>query len=314
MDYQTLETPSLKSITKTIKLISTYKEYNFDIASYVSYRHFWDWRKQNLINEDSVLDGSRSFPGKDKVNTKMHLHGYFWLRILASLKEFGVRSDKIRMVMETVYQKVDISSLFDGITDEGLISILKQSSEIKEVEKAQIIKYVLSGEIWEDIEKSNIDYLFVMLYRLIYHRHDIKLIVLTDGSAFFHDSIDSADSFENIIDGKQVIVLQLREYLIDIISDYRHVSFLTRYGSLKEEEAEVLDIIRDKEVKYLKVNLKDGKPEKVTISKNSNTNANQKLSSYLIKGGYEDILIKTNESKITYSTKSENKRLTIKDT
>lgn len=304
-----LGTQSDEHTTDIMQLMLTLEEYDFKVVNYVSNRKFWEWRKLGLLDLRNIKEGKQQRKGVTGESNMMNLVGYFWLCIVADLKELGVKSSVIRVTKEMLHQRFPSPNFGSEESDkerEKLLDILESG------DKEALQKYNDEQLQKEALDAADIFYLydlFMHIFNLIDKKHDIRLVIDFDGVVDFYDAFEvSADAVaEQIPD--PFITISLKQYLLPLLRDENQHQFLSKYNILSKKEEKIFEVLRQEDVTQLHVKLKDGVPYMLTVDKRNKIDIHAKLSEVLVKGVYEEISLKTEFGKVVFSQTSQKTKL-----
>lgn len=298
-----------EDIAEITEMIISLQDFDFRVIDYVSNKNFWEWKRLGLLDMRNIRDGEKQRRGVTGIPTKMNLLGYFWVRIVSDLKSLGVKSFIINVIKEMLHYSVPIDEFLSPGEYENKIELFevltsKTSSDVEAL-KSRIRK----EKEQEGEDKLWVHDLFMMIYFLIYTRHDIRLIIHFNGMASFYDAYQvSADTVHDKMP-YPVITIPLKHYLKPLLMDEDRHKFLSRHNMLSSKEEKIFEVLRQEDVSELHVRMKGGEPYMMTVDKRNKIDTRARLSEVILKGGYEEITLKTEFGKMVFSQTSHKTKL-----
>jgi len=263
----------------------TYKHLN--IPSYV----IINWTNSGAIE-----------PKKKKANElfKFTFVEYIWLNIIKDLRDIGVSFDKILKVKEHLLKEFTLKEIYDSIGADEIKKAVKNAKADTQEEK-ELVRKFQTGDLFKKTGNIKINTLFYSLIHLIRSRHDVQLLIDMEGNAMAYDDFFISHSDIKEITNDCLIVLPIKKYLKAFLVNPENVEFISRTKLLNDNEIHIMSLIRDGKAKSIKVKLSDGKPVMLEIEHEKKLQCEARLAEILIKEGYEELVVKTNEGIITYA-------------
>ena len=278
--------------------IETLHQMEFQVTDIVHndlYRHMND---KGLFDYNYIQRGTRGGNNPSKTN----LVFLTWLMIAVDLKDFGFKIDQLKKVKQYLFKEFDLLENIDFPTDkESLLNKLDKYEFKNDDIKNELTKKISSGKFLNGIKDKSISCMFFTLYKMIATGRDIQLHIDSSGQAIFIDEFELSDEDLQKLSFEKRIILPLKNYLIFFIGEYAPLEYLTRSKILSEREAVLLDEFRRNDIISLTVKFHKGEAHVMEIKKHKKIEIQARLSEVILKGGYEDIIIKTQNGTIHYS-------------
>ena len=303
--------------------IETYlNEKQFDrlmhLVEIIETSHKPDIKMLELINNDTynnmnavglfdyahIERGHSAAKGVLNKPSKMNLVFYFYLSILLDLKAFGLNRNRLHKVKSYLFKEISLLEELECGTDsltKSLAETIKSSSFSNSQTKKDLLKKIESGEFIKDIECKRVSLLFLNIFKLISGSHDIYLLIDVNLDAMFIDEMELSN--QDIIDlaKDSRIIIPLKQYLVNFVGNFTKHDFISRTKLLCEKDIKVLDQLRKNDIDSITIKFPTGKPSIMEVRKQSKVDIQSRLTEVLLKGGFEDIVLKTKQGTIDYS-------------
>ncbi|MFT3909360.1 MAG: MerR family transcriptional regulator [Ferruginibacter sp.] len=261
----------------------------------ISRKNLNHWEKEGLIPYNYKESGWRKFS----------LVEFAWLRIINELRNLGFSLEKIKVIK---------GQLFDINIEEYKAFLLKAlenfNGEIKNKED------VLKTFKREDIPKATWDYIFeegqisnfsVLILQILLDNHNLCLVIDEDNNCQFvvlgeyvKEKKQLNQDILNSIINKSFVIINLRKIIHGFFSNEK-INNDNDYiiGFLNKKEKEIIEKIREEDLKEVKIRFANNKPVLLELTKSINKDeAINKMTRLLKKGEYKDITIKTRDGKL----------------
>jgi hypothetical protein len=149
-----------------------------------------------------------------------------------------------------------------------------------------------------------------ILQECIIEKIDLELKVMSDGTAYFHDSSEKKlfksyfDENEKITDiryNQSSITISFQSILAKYLLKEQDKSRAQQIGIIDENEAYIMDLISKGDFKCLSVFFNDKKPTKIEFTENlENVESGKRLSEIFVKGAYQTIEIKSENGNVKH--------------
>jgi DNA-binding transcriptional MerR regulator len=256
----------------------------------VTSRNLVAWKQKNLFD----------YP--DNIRVKLNFKELLWLKIIQTLRDFGVSLNVIQTIKESLDEEYDIGDHLQKHKEklmQGLLNKLKDSSytddELRNIEAA------INEEGFGELIKSQIfgfSLMDFLISVMIATRTRIGIMLL-DGNT----CIPWMDQFIDINSQTQKfwqnnhLFISFNQYLSEFLLDESINDFLVPYNVLMPDEKTILDYIRDKAYKSIEVIFNDArKPEILKLTKAVATQ--ERIVDILSRDNYAQITVTKRNGKI----------------
>jgi hypothetical protein len=226
-----------------------------------------------------------------------------YLYILQDLRKIGFSINKLKKVKGTLLAKTDIMSL-SSLLDKESLKLLKKhgyNTEILEefLKQKQDIEYHID-EV-PDFVKFPAALVSIIL-GVLQQKLDFRLIISMNGDVEAEVANSLGQVEKTISNAQPHVVLPLFHYLYRFLSIKKYSELYVSYKLLDQQEMAILDHVRKGQYKEIKIkfNKKDSILLELTEERRIDNAA--RLQDVLLKGGYQDIELKTQKGVITYTT------------
>ena len=173
--------------------------------------------------------------------------------------------------------------------------------DLKEFGVVNAKLHIVKNYLFEDAKDMEISNLFSNIYKLLTVKNKIILSVKANGEAMFINELELSNNEIKELSCVKSIVLPLKNYIIELISEYATTEFLIRSRILNNNEAVLLDEFKIGGIKSISIKYKKGQSVFMEITKATRIEMLNRLSETFIISRYEDIIINTEERNIVYS-------------
>lgn len=290
-----------------LELIEFFLERRFTLEAIgITSKTVFDWSKQGLLLEEQRPKNRRMYNVMD----------FVWLKLVVKLREFGLSLEAIRNVRGFLLETIPFREMLSEILTEDLDELgltpqqLEQVNEGKELYEQ--LKEWEGGAILEEslsmLEQSEMKFfqtpLIIILLNAVLYRKDMCFLITSDGKCAIRGS-----EFENyVIIGEEIenepfIVYPVHLLLSEFVQREELVtpSTLLEHQFLTEKELQVLELLRKDNLVSLTVRIgTDREIKLIETEENIKVeNATGKLTDYLMRNNYQEIVCKTQNGKIT---------------
>lgn len=260
--------------------------------------------EEDLLETDdieSTID-NKVDPGYKKRN-KFDFVGLIYLFILQDLRDFGYPISKLKKIKQALLFRPDMLDSIMQLTELDIQRLKKQGIDTR---LAQML-FDNKQEIFDNKEiiPYSIRYSPVLSHIVqaaLVSKLDLQLIITKDGdlSVELRNSAGQGESTD--YNRQPHIVLPIFKYLSHFLSIDKYKELYVSFKLLDEQELLILNHIRSGKYIKISINLNDKESFKVEVTEKVNFDINARLSEILLKGGYQDIHITTQNGEISYST------------
>lgn len=300
MDY--LNTKYLDRLIELPGYIENFHQKSFkmiDIVENDIYRHMND---AGLFDYDYIERGVPAKKGGLNQPSKTNLVFAFWLMIALDLKSFGFVKKKLHKVKNYIFQEHNILENLDmEVNRDNLLQELDKFEFKNPDIKAELISKITNGSFIDALKDKSVSTLFLIIFKMLATGRDIQLYVDGTGESLFVDEFEFSKQELLDLSYDSRVVIPLKKYLLFFVGTYAELDFLTRSQILTNQEAYLLNELRRNDIISFTVKYKNGKPNTYETKKLEKIQIEARLSDVFIKGGYEDIILKTKQGQIYYS-------------
>ncbi len=263
---------STEHITKMYEFCDRIRDKQFSVKDInIPYQWVNNWDKEGLLFEDDREDGKWR---------KFNFIDYLWIKIIVELREFGLSYDIIKKVKEVLAFKVDLEPLTDKKK-----TILGNSN----------VRYVQTASL------TSISLLTFLIVEAIATKALIKILIHKDGECLLLNEKNLfvyGEELENF-KKRSYLTISLNHLLIEFVGKH-DLNFLLPFMPLvSSEEAELLQLIRERSITRLTITDNEGKTfEWLVDDINSAVNVELNFLQFVINRPYKFIEFETIDEKI----------------
>jgi hypothetical protein len=268
----------------------------------------------DLFNYDFIDRGHSAAKGVLNKPSQMNLVFYFYLNIILDLKAFGLNKNRLHKVKSYLFEEI---SLLEGVGEfakseddecSSTVSLTKSLTEtIKSSDfhnpqvRESLLRKIESGEFVKGLEDKSISLLFLNIFKLISVSHDIYLLIDVNLDTMFVDEMELSN--QDIVDlaKDSRIIIPLKQYLVKFVGGYFKHDFVSRAKILSERDVLILEQLKQNDIDSITVKFHQGAPNIMEVKKQKKVQIQSRLSEVLLKGGFEDIVLKSKQGAIYYS-------------
>lgn len=263
---------------------------------------------------------------------KFNFIEFIWLKIIQELTAFGFKKEIIEKMRIKLLEPIPNNVFYDIFTDKNLFEKFKEHGFTdEEIENSY-------KEIENKIEEDpDITLLFFVILEIIYRRENVSLLVDKDGEIFplYKNSFDDLWEIEDVKDDYYSFINN-DHFVLSItnkISDFVKLNFgidLSKSNAIcdnniavihsdsigigksamnfclpseldiiNKDEEEVLNLIRSKKLKELKIRFNENNEiSLIEATNNDIPDLTAKLIDIILKDGYQDVSFTTDKGKI----------------
>ena len=242
------------------------------------------------------------FDYPNNVRVKLNFNDYLWLKIIQTLRGFGISLNVIQSIKEFLDQKLDVREYlkeYENKVITGFISEFKKHNYSDE--ELRKVESIIKGKGLDDLFKSfNLSFnLFdTLVCYLIITRSRVGILLTEDNIC-----IPWMDIFFEINDKTKLLwqnshlFVSFNQYLVQFLADERLVNFILPYDILTSQEKEILDYIRSGDLKSIEISFNNtSRPETIKLKKVHD--AHDRIVDILSTNDYQQIVITKKDGKI----------------
>jgi DNA-binding transcriptional MerR regulator len=246
-----------------------------------------------------------------------------WMNIIQELRKYDFPLPKIKKLYLGLMWTIDLYDMLKEIPIEDRNEIIEAIPDIPIGDNIED-KDALIADISEkfsiaDNNPEN-EHLYTTLLELIIgsilmYRSDVRILIDYNGNCLPYSERDvQLNGFEALfedscIDKHSYICISMMKFLQKFISSNKHIPFLTESQILNDNELYILSLIREGKAKSITINFAGDKPSMIEVKKDVKTFAETRLTEILLKRGYQEINIKTQDGNIAVSCVTTKKKL-----
>lgn len=232
-----------------------------------------------------------------------------WISIIKELREFGFSLPKIRLVEEILLTSIDYSEYFRGLTTKEKNGLLKKLNTLRirdEQSKKQFIEAMKQD--LDDQKKQNepvyTNILNILINQFVLYREEVKLLIDVNGKVIpVFESEKDSPVYEKLMndagfDRESYITISMLKFFRRFILNKDYFQFVRENRILNENETHILSLMREGMAKSITIRFRDQKPYLIEVTREKKVQAEARLSEILIRGGYQDISMKTENGNI----------------
>ncbi len=220
-----------------------------------------------------------------------------WILIVKKLREFNFNLELI----------IDLKDSFlnhkTKFNDEN--KLLQIKNVLKQLSTENIDHIINSNEFDSFIDKITLSILEMIVMDILNLRNQYKVLFNLEGQYVIlkDGSIDNPmnDSIAEI-QSQSHFSLNINEIIGELLGKIDLNTAFSSYQMISKSEMEILKLLRDDDAKSIeiKMNPQTNKPEKIEIKKNIKPALQTRLDHIIMKNGYQEIIIKTQNGKIVH--------------
>jgi uncharacterized protein YehS (DUF1456 family) len=253
------------------------------------------WDKMDLLIKKNVHGAIYTFS----------LAESFWIKIIQKLRLYNLPLDIIKGLKE-VLMGFSSAEQFSKIDNE--VTDYLKSMDVS-ITRGEIEKFFKSTEFLELFQKLKPTHLENILLDLIITRSDNRILINENGDTFFYNSEKHADNVEynKLLDeflSKTYLSISLVEIIKELITELGEDECSEYQNILTKNEAMVLKLLKQKDIAKIEItyNDKTKKAEIIKVTKNSDVNNFSRIQDLILRNGYQDISIKTQNGTVAQCT------------
>ena len=225
---------------------------------------------------------------------------YVWLKMIIELRKYHISLDIISRLKESLFESLSAMDYFDN--PELLEGILLR---IAPEDQKEAVKQILADKekIFAEIQQITITPLYLLVLDAILLRSHIAILVNYDGvyipfKEFYFEDFYKHNDFRAFIH-KSYVSISITEIVSDFIRENDLVIIAGELTILSDQEAQIIELIRQRKFKSLKVRFNDDKDiSMVEVTDAETPDIEKRLIDMIMKEGYHEIVLKTEKGKL----------------
>lgn len=254
------------------------------------------WDKMDLLLKKNVNGAIYTFS----------LAESFWIKIIQKLRSYNLPLDIIKELKEVLIG-FSTAEQFSKIDSE--VADYLKSMDVS-ITRGEIEKFFKSTEFLELLQKLKPTHLENILLDLIITRSDNRILINENGDVFFYNSeklVDN-DEYNKLLAeflSKTYLSISLLEIIKELIKELGEDECSEYQNILTKNEAMVLKLLKEEEgISKIEItyNDKTKKAETIKVTKNNDVNNFSRIQDLILRNGYHDISIKTQNGFVVQCT------------
>ncbi len=271
----------------------------------VSARNFHSWKENNLI----VLVLEKG--DQERKNIKLNLIEYIWVKIIQTMRGFGLSYKTIEFIKESLF--ANVSDTLIALKEET-IEILRidegyNDEQLLEVSNAIDLFVALINIGFDEKSKFNIERTVIFqMIAITYLRQVDSSIIIINNDGDFKIDFTVNNKMENVRNlslpslSKPHLSIPLLKYVEDFLGDPKSEKYSEGFGLINPKEKKVLEAIRKKD--FVEIHIKQNKEKEIIIDVLKDGNITDDKASQIRKilglNDYEEITLKYRNDKNIY--------------
>jgi hypothetical protein len=229
----------------------------------VSPRTYFYWKKTGLV-------GAPAGGNEEKGWVKINLIEYVWIKLIVTMREFGVPFEKIKETKELLF-----TDYVDEIIKEkdDYIAFIKENSTISSQKIKELDKLLTEAKKELDSSPEEFEIYHTLLATLMIDlliKNDKGYIVLAKNGNDFdisYFSLKSIDDFKEHIAplfDVPCLHIPIKSLIVEFIDDFKNEKHVESINLLNLKELKVIQAMREKDFKEIIIK-QDGKKESIVI-------------------------------------------------
>ncbi|KAA9338799.1 hypothetical protein [Adhaeribacter soli] len=213
---------------------------------------FQDWQKAGLWYQPYA-------PGEKRQWTRLNLEEYTWLKFIQQLRQLGASTEIILSVKEYLFASLDLGAYLNEPKYKTLALEEIEKSSLPKESKEIITGLVKSDEFTKQLDAMGlrISRLFVMLFSSMIRHQETGVFVFPEGEVLmWADEVLTIDADAIELYHRSHIYLSISQQFVSFLLEPEKEKFISPLQLLSNEERMVLNAMRDKTLKKIKIKLK----------------------------------------------------------
>jgi len=244
-----------------------------------------------------------------------------WFNIVNELREFGFPLDKIKVVHDSLMEKFDFPTYINSLTEDERKKMLEDvdllppefdehKDNIRETMKEDFNNPGVSSD-----DEDKIYVLYFFLYAFLTYRCNVWVYIDHNGTVIpYIERLMDKEKIYKIMedysfDCDSYISISLTKFFRKFVQDTKHLDFVRDTNILNENEQYILSLIQEGKAESITVKFDAQRPSYIEITNERKLDAETRISEVLLKKGYQDIVIKTQNGNIAFSNVTTKKKL-----
>lgn len=235
-----------------------------------------------------------------------------WFNIVKELREFGFSLPKIRKVKTMLIDSIDYSDYYRNLSPNEKDMLLKKLNGLRIRDKSS--KQQFLDAIKKDLDDSvkikepiYTNILNILINEFLLFREETILMIDVNGNVMpVIESEKDDPQYDKLMDEmnfdrESFMTISLFKFFRKFVSNRDYFNFVRENRILNENEAHILSLLREGKAKAITIRFKDEKPFMLEVTREKKILSEARLSEILLRGGYQDISMKTENGNIIFS-------------
>lgn len=238
--------------------------------------------------------------GKSTTRRKYTLKQAIWIKLIQQLRGFDISLNKIKAIKSTILGAE--TSNFDLLQNEQVAEVVKQLAK-ETGHLAQIQELLNNPEFLAHMQQEMFDIFEHMILYTIVFRRSLGYILANDGTGIPYCVDKHPLIVEEIPELKELFLssylyISISDAYRQLIVDWSEKSWFDEISIVTNQEAKIINLLRDERTAELKVFKKNNAPERVIQTSKLNKIDVANFADYIVKNGYQKIEAQTKNGKI----------------
>ena len=295
------------SIENRDKLFEILEEERFKISDLgVTSRVFSNWKLNNVIPKDD---------GRQWV--RLNFFEYFWIQMIIDLRNLGIPLERIAKVKDQLFRRIQIrDAYFDEKGDFIEETLAMLNGFLSKEEILQLKDDLVTGRDNEKIAAyldSSSCIFFGLVINVLFKQSDDRITIDKDGKVDYIMADDQSEGyFLNPIYSGPVVVISLKRYVYLLMTEPHHVPRAQQLGLLNIVESEVIQSMRENNLKELIISFDpNGEHQDITYvwSKNIKQEDMENVMNQFLGKKHVALTMKSNDGKTVQYEYQNRKRI-----
>jgi DNA-binding transcriptional MerR regulator len=225
---------------------------------------------------------------------------YVWLKMIIELRKYNISLDIIRRLKNSLFEPF---SALEYIKSPDLLEkmLLSIAPDFRKEEVKQILAD--KEKIYQEIQQITFSPLYLLVLDAILLKSHIAILVNHEGvfipfKEFYFEDLLMVLGFKEFI-RKSYVSISITEIVSDFIKETDSETLAGKLAILTEKEAEIIQLLRERKYKSLKVRFDDNREiSMVDVTKAETPDTETRLIDMIMKDGYHEIVLKTEKGKL----------------
>ena len=215
---------------------------------------FHSWKKEGLIYKSDELERKWS---------QFNFPEYLWLQTLESMRKFGCSVNTMKKLHDYLFTRAYKENLGKKNLEENIAYLTKISKQRplnnEEFRLRNSLNEILNDPILMSVPNRDITYFSQLVLKCFINNNEVGIIIYENGEVDTYEltTSDATEGKKNLDLSVPHILIPISYFIKKFIVDEEKEKFLTKIGMLNENEMDVINLIRKKNVKKIIITLND---------------------------------------------------------